>query len=141
MPALDRYHCVVRDALIKEGWTITNDPLTLSLDGRNYLVDLGAERLLGAEKGSLKIAVEIKTFTSPSPVAELEKSIGQFGLYEDVLEEIDTERILYLAIPELAYQTIFAERIGQMTIKKRIPRILVFSVDREEIIQWLPIRP
>lgn len=29
MPALDRYHSQVRNALIKDGWSITDDPLTL----------------------------------------------------------------------------------------------------------------
>jgi hypothetical protein len=142
MPALDRYHNVVREALIKDGWNITDDPLTLRLDGRNYLIDLGAERfVLGAEKGNLKIAVEVKNFISPSPIAELEKSIGQFGLYEDVLERVEADRTLYLAIPEAAYETIFAEEIGQITLQKRISRLIVFSLELEEIIKWLPQRP
>ena len=69
MPALDLYHSQVRNALIKDGWTITNDPLTLELEDRNLYVDFGAERLLEAERGTEKIAVEIKAFRNPSPIA------------------------------------------------------------------------
>ena len=59
MPATDVYHDRVKNALVKDGWTITHDPYTLSFGLKNVFVDLGAERLLAAEKGQEKIAVEI----------------------------------------------------------------------------------
>lgn len=62
MPALDSLHGVVKNALVKDGWTVTHDPLTLRLDGLKLFVDLGAERVLAAEKGARRIVVEIKTF-------------------------------------------------------------------------------
>ena len=138
MPALDRYHETVRHALNKDGWTITDDPLTLVVDDRNLYADFGAERLLGAERGVEKIAVEIKTFLSPSPVADLEQAIGQYSLYEDILQLLESERTLYLAIPEEAFTHIFSERIGQLALKNRIKRAFVFNPVREEIVQWLP---
>ena len=49
--ALDFFHKHVRNILVKEGWIITNDPLTLQLEGRKVYVDLGAERIIAAEKG------------------------------------------------------------------------------------------
>lgn len=52
MPAYDRYHQAVRNALIKDGWTITDDPLALSVGKRTLYVDLGAEQILGAEKAA-----------------------------------------------------------------------------------------
>ena len=72
MPAFDRYHTQVRVALLKDGWTITDDPLTLEIEERKLYVDFGAERLLAAERGTEKIAVEIKSFRTPSPIADLE---------------------------------------------------------------------
>lgn len=72
MPARDALHDAVRHALERDGWTITHDPLRLSVRRRNLYVDLGAERLLAAEKGRQKIAVEIKTFAGPSDVKDLE---------------------------------------------------------------------
>lgn len=72
MPAFDRCHETVRRALTKDGWTITDDPLTLEFGERKLYADFGAERLLGAERGTKKIAVEIKTFRCPSPIADLE---------------------------------------------------------------------
>src|SRR2546430_4279121 len=51
-----------KQALIKDGWTITDDPLSLPWGSTTLKVDLGAERLIGAEKGTQKIAVEVKSF-------------------------------------------------------------------------------
>jgi hypothetical protein len=62
MPAKDRYHEAVKHALEKDGWAITHDPYTLTFGIKDVYVDLGAGRVLAAEKGSDKIAVEIKTF-------------------------------------------------------------------------------
>jgi hypothetical protein len=62
MPAKDIYHNTVRTALEKDGWTITKDPLTLEIGDRSLFVDLGAEKILAAEKQGRKIAVEVKSF-------------------------------------------------------------------------------
>jgi hypothetical protein len=137
MPALDRYHEVVAEALRKDGWTITHNPLALTIDTRTVLVDLGAERLLGAEKGTRKIAVEIKVFGSPSPIADLENAIGQYSLYEDILIEVEPDRELFLAVPETTFQTIFSERIGQIALKKHLHRIIKFSVELVEVTEWI----
>jgi hypothetical protein len=69
--ARDIYHDTVRTALIKDGWTITDDPFTLKVGGRSTFVDLGAEKLFAAEKEDRRIAVEVKSFISPSPVTIL----------------------------------------------------------------------
>lgn len=52
MPAQDIFHDSVKNALIKDGWTITDDPLYLDYGGIDMYVDLGAEKLIAAEKGT-----------------------------------------------------------------------------------------
>jgi hypothetical protein len=81
MSAKDLYHDVVKTALIKDGWTITHDPYTLSAGCTDVFVDLGAERILAAERNSDKIAVEVKSFRGPSEVRDLEIAIGQYVFY------------------------------------------------------------
>lgn len=78
MPAKDLLHDCVKNALIKDGWKITDDPLRLRYKGRKLYVDLGAERLLAAEKGEEKIAVEIKSFVGASEMNDLENALGRF---------------------------------------------------------------
>jgi hypothetical protein len=58
MSAKDVYHSHVRNALIKDGWTITHDPYVLTFGPRDVFVDIGAERVIAAEKGSEKLLLK-----------------------------------------------------------------------------------
>src|SRR5437879_11801758 len=102
MPAKDTYHDVMRSALIKDGWTITDDPFRLVWGERDFYVDLGAERVVAAEKAGKRIAVEVKCFVSASPMHDLEVALGQFLLYRSILEEQEPGRALFLALPREA---------------------------------------
>lgn len=137
MPAKDLYHNTVKTALIKDGWTITDDPLSLEVGGRDLFVDLGAEKLLVADRGSQKIAVEVKSFISSSPVKDLENALGQYILYEDIIAQEYPERVLYLAIREEVHLTFFSEPIVQIPLKSRRIKLLVFDETQEVIAQWI----
>ena len=71
MPARDFYHDLVKAALIVDGWNVTHDPYTLEVGNKDLFVDLGAERLIAADKHGQKIAVEVKSFLGPSEVRGL----------------------------------------------------------------------
>src|SRR4028118_1139110 len=132
MPAKDIYHNTVRTALEKDGWTITNDPLPLKIGKRTLNVDLGAEKLFAAEKQGRKIAVEVKSFVSASPVNDLEEAVGQYIIYEDILDRLEPERIIYLAIRAEVYAQIFSEPIGQLLLEKKRFKLIVFDSLRSE---------
>lgn len=50
MSRKDRFHQAVKNALEKDGWTITHDPLSLKIGTFRLQVDLGAEKLIAAEE-------------------------------------------------------------------------------------------
>lgn len=62
MTRKDIYHDKVKEALRKDGWIITHDPFRLRVGKKRLAMDLGAERLISAEKGIRKIVVEVKSF-------------------------------------------------------------------------------
>ncbi|VXD11285.1 conserved hypothetical protein [Planktothrix serta PCC 8927] len=138
MPAKDIYHDDVKIALEKDGWTITKDPLVLQWGSKDLFVDLGAEKLLAAQRQNEKIAVEIKSFAGSSQVNDLEKAVGQYIVYRNILEEIETDRILYLAIPKKAFQDIFSEPLGRLVVRKNQLNLLVFHPQTQEVMQWIP---
>ncbi len=70
MPAKDAFHDAVRTALEKDGWTITDDPLFIQFGGVDLFVNLGAEKIIAAEKNGQRIAVEIKSFVGASLISE-----------------------------------------------------------------------
>ena len=137
MPARDIYHDAVRNALIKDGWTITHDPLRLTIGSRDVYVDLGAERLLAAEKAGRQIAVEIRSFVGPSEVDDLEKAIGQYVLYRLVLAQREPNRTLYLAIPVSA-RDVFEEPLGKLLVDGNVVRVISFDPQMEAITGWIP---
>ena len=139
MPARDFYHNTVIAALQKDGWTITHDPYRIKLArGKNLFVDLGAERLIAAEKSKERIAIEIKSFRSPSEMKDLEEAIGQFVLYERLLTRYDPNRKLYLAVPDAVRQSVFEEEAGRVMLEDNILRLFSFSPVHQEIVTWLP---
>ena len=80
MPAKDIFHDNVKQALMKEGWVITHDPYWIKLadSDMNVFVDLAAEKIIAAEKEGQKIAIEIKSFTGASLLANFHEAIGLY---------------------------------------------------------------
>ena len=138
MPAKDIYHNAVKKALIKDGWTITHDPLILKWGIKDLYVDLGAERLVAAEKEGRTIAVEVKSFVSQSEIADLENAIGQFILYHDIMARTEPNRVLYLAIRAAVFESIFEEPIGRILLENQRLRLVVFDPEAEVIVKWIP---
>lgn len=137
MPAKDFYHEHVKNALANDEWNITHDQLRLRWRTTDTYVDLGAEKLLGAERNNQKIAVEIKSFIGRSMVSELEDAIGQYSLYEELLQRLEPDRILYLAVSNEAYLNVFVDAIGEVFLESKRVRLLVFDPDQEVILQWV----
>ena len=135
--ARDILHNEVRTALEKDGWTITHDPLDLSIGGVDLYTDLGAERFIGAIKGSEKIAAEIKTFGGQSLVTEFHKAMGQYDNYRLSLEELEPERIIYLTIPELVWEDFFQRPFIQKVISVKAVKLIIFDPYSQTITKWI----
>lgn len=137
MAAKDVFHNVVKTALQKDEWVITDDPLTLRVDAfTDLFIDLGAEKLLAAEKEGQKIAVEIKTFLGQSAVTDFHMAMGQFSNYRYALADCEPERVLYLAVPLNAYNEFFTRPFIQSVIQRGQVNLIVYDVENEEIVRW-----
>ena len=136
MAAKDLFHDAVKRALEKDGWNITSDPLFLRFGGVDMYIDLGAERLITAERDSRKIAVEIKSFIGASATTEFSTALGQFLKYQLALEEEQPDRVLYLAIPQDAYRSFFTLELPRRLIERYKVKLIVYDPAVEVIIQW-----
>lgn len=137
MAAKDIYHDDVRSALVKDGWTITDDLLRLRWGKKDYYVDLGAEEIIAAEIPGRRIAVEIKSFVGPSVVDDIEKALGQYLIYRSILRRRQPDRELFLAVPK-GIAKLFDEPLGQLLLEDYELRVVVFHPKLKEIIRWLP---
>jgi hypothetical protein len=123
--------------LIKDGWTITDDPLSFLYETQRVLIDLAAEKLFAAEKDGRKIAVEVKSFLSVAKMNEFYGAIGQYDVYSVYLEELEPERKLFLAVSQEIFQDFFERKAVQIVTQKKNIAILVVNVETEEIVEWI----
>ncbi|MEM6592299.1 MAG: XisH family protein [Cyanobacteria bacterium P01_C01_bin.73] len=133
----DRFHDVVRVAIEKEGWRITADPYEIKVHDVDFEIDLAAEKLIAADLGDRKIAVEIKSFLSPSNVSEFHTALGQFLNYRDALAIVEPERQLYLAVRLAVYESFFQRRFITAAIERYRLSLLVYDIQQEAIAKWL----
>ena len=138
MPKRDSIHDIVRVALEKDGWKITHDPFTIAtVDGDEIHIDLAAERIITAEKGDDKIAVEIKTLVGKSLITEFYSALGKYQLYGVAIEDAVIDRVLFLAMPELIYQKAWKHSLIRGSIIKYGIKIILIDLDTATITQWI----
>lgn len=136
--AKDVFHQQVKNALIKDGWNITHDPLTIRISEAVKLqIDLAAESAIAAERDSEKIAVEIKSFVGDSDISAFHTALGQYLNYCQALEEQEPDRIVYLAIPVETYQDFFQLPFIQRAIRRYQVNLIIYDPKQEEIKQWI----
>ena len=137
--AKDYFPPIVKAALIKEGWTINHDPLELNVGGVDMEIDLGAEQVIGAERQGIKIAIEVKSFLAGgSAISEFHRALGQFINYRMALRTFEPERILYLAVPELSFNTFFQKDFLKSSIEENNIKLIVYDTLAQSELLWIP---
>ena len=137
MSAKDKFHDAVKNALIKDGWTITADPLQIKLGDIDAYIDLGAEKLLTAEKNGERIAVEIKSFLGASNIYDFYLAFGQFLNYREALNKQEPERVLFLAVPDNVHETFFKNEFITEMVEKFKLKLVSYNIETEEIVKWI----
>jgi len=84
-----------------------------------------------------KIAVEIKTFSNVSQITDFYAALGQYFCYKVALTERHPDRILYLAVPKLVYDSFFTEALIQKVLQVYPVKLLVYNLENKEIQLWI----
>jgi hypothetical protein len=137
MAAADVIHEAVKQALVKDGWTITDDPFTIRYEDALLYADLAAERPLGAQRQDRRIVVEIKSFLGPSLYHDWELALGQYEVYRRLLQITDPDRELFLAIGSAVYEVFFKRKSVRLVTRLAEVRLLVIRLDTQEVEQWI----
>ena len=135
--ARDKFHQEVRTALEGEGWLITEDPLYVKIGKIPMHIDLGAEKIIGAERAGEKIAVEIKTFTMASFITSFYEAVGKYIVYREALFEIESDRTLYLAVPVDMYEEYGSETLVQRVFTINKIKLIIYEPKSQIITSWL----
>lgn len=137
--ARDKFHSEVRGALETLGWDVTNDPLYLKVGRIPVHIDLGAEKLIGAEKNGTRIAIEVKTFGNISFITAFYEAVGKYIVYRKALSLSDDEsdRKLYLAMPEDVYVEFSDEPVVAGVLKDESVHLILYDADQKVIKKWI----
>ncbi len=135
--ARDKFHYEVKQALVYDGWHVTDDPLFLKIGTIPMHIDLGAEKIIGAEKEGEKIAVEIKTFSMLSFITAFYEAVGKYIVYREALAITESDRIFYLAIPVDVYEEYGSELLIHNVITNNKIKIILYEVSTQHIVSWL----
>ena len=137
MPRKDSIHTPVKNALIKDGWTVTDDPFRIVYEDTDVYADL---RVVKTENGTTiqrALVIEIKGFSGESPVHNLENALGQYELYRIYLEQVAPDDKVYLAIDLAVYRKQFSRPGFALVVRAKNLPLLVVDTKREEIVQWI----
>ena len=137
MPAKDKYHDAVKNALIKDSWTITADPYIIRYEDAELYADLAAEKPIAAERQGQKIVVEIKSFVGKSLMYDFHNALGQYIIYRNLIQLTEPEYKLYLAIDDIVYEEFFQRKSVQAVIAQNLLLLMVVDTEKEEIKQWI----
>ena len=135
--ARDLFHNIVKKALIKDGWTITHDPFTLHSRKEGGLsTDIGAEKVILAENGLTKIAVEVKSFIHMSILHEFLKASGQYMSYSKIIRKNEPIRLLYVAMPTFVYYRLIKYDWVVEVMTDLNMKVILYSSEKEIIEEW-----
>ena len=138
MLARDIYHDAVKNALIKDGWTITADPYPIEYEDAELYPDLAVEKFISEEQKERKIIIEIKSFISPSLMKDFEMALGQYILYRNLIQLAQDEyQEIYLAIKDEIYKTFFQRKSIEAVVKLNQVDLLIINTEKEEVVQWI----
>jgi hypothetical protein len=137
MPAKDLYHDAVKNALIKDGWLITDDPYIIKYEDAELYADLAAEKPIAAKRQGQKIVVEIKSFAGKSMMYDFHGALGQYIVYRNLIQLTEPDYALYLAIDDIVYETFFQRQSIQVITHQNQLRLIVVDTDKETILQWI----
>jgi hypothetical protein len=135
--ARDKFHDLFRKALENEGWNVTHDPLRLKTGRIPVLIDLGAERILAAEKGEEKVAIEIKTFGNPSFITAFYEAVGKYIVYQEAIQILEPNRLLYLALPDDVYEGFAEDLLIDSVFQRHQFRIVTYDSEHQTIVKWI----
>ena len=135
--ARDLFHYIVKEALIKDGWTITHDPYPLHSRKEGGLsTDIGAEKIILAENNLNKIAVEVKSFVHMSILHEFLKASGQYHSYSKIIGKNDPQRLLYVAMPTFVYYRIIQYDWVVEVMADLKMKVILYNTEKIIIEEW-----
>lgn len=137
MPRRDTIHDAVKNALVKDGWTVTNDPFRIHYGDMDVFADLRIEKAEGENLTRRALVIEIKSFVEDSAAHSLGTALGQYEMYRTLLRHVAPGDRLYLAISDTVYERQFVREAFQLIVQEHDLAMVIVNVEQEEVVRWI----
>lgn len=136
--AKDIIHKAVKEAFIKDGWTISNDPFNVKLlrDFTFFEIDLAAHKQR-EHSTPIYIAVEVKSLLGASTINAFHTILGQYLNYKRALQDRSLNNDLYIAVSVKGWRELSGYDFVQRQIGYYQLQFVVINIDQKRIIQWI----
>ncbi len=136
MPAIDQCEDKVVRALAKEGWVIENAPYKLATYDRTVYIDLRLHHGSNGNDHSI-LVVEVKCFPDrDSTTRDLYTSLGQYLIYQALIELMGIDASLFLAIPSDVFTSTFDDVVLRAVSNAQV-KLLIVDIEKEIITKWI----
>ena len=78
----------------------------------------------------------MKSFLGLSAIQDFKLALGQYLIYRTCMEETSPGQKLYLAVPDTAYTTFFAQTAVKLVLNRFDVALLVVDTIAERIVSW-----
>lgn len=138
--AKDSIHYAIKDALLNNGWEITDDPFTIDLEEDNtfFDIDLAAEKTEATlfQKRSM-LAIEIKSFSGASVIHAFHEALGQFLNYRAALDEQGLDYELFIAISVRGWERLNGFKFIMRRVEQFKLKFIVVNLQDKKIEKWI----
>lgn len=100
------------------------------------MTDIGAEKVIVAEKENERIAVEVKSFVHISILHDFLLAVGQFYVYRKILDKNDPERTLFVALPEFVFERIIKFDWAKEVVSGLDMKFILYDTNLKIITAW-----
>ncbi len=98
--------------------------------------DLGAEKIIAAQKANRRIAIEVKSFVHISILHDFLLAVGQYYVYGKILFKTDPERKLYVALPDFVHNRIIKFEWAQEVVRDLAMSFILYDTNQKIITAW-----
>lgn len=138
--AKDSIHYAIKDALLNNGWEITDDPFTIDLEEDNtfFDIDLAAEKTEATlfHKRSM-LAIEIKSFSGASVIHAFHEALGQFLNYRAALDEQGLDYELFIAISVRGWERLNGLKFIMRRVEQFKLKFIIVNLQDKKIEKWI----
>src|SRR5919199_3204555 len=90
------------------------------------------------DAAAVESPLKSRNFEATRQLLTQEQAIGQYVLYRLLLEQVDPDRELYLAVADTTFDGIFSEPIGELVMRRLPMKLLIVDVEAVEVKRWIP---